>query len=843
MRRRLLALLAVLACTAALAPAAGAATTTTTDTTSIVKDDDPISNAEIAVLLSEATDFQSVDTVVIGRDDEFADSLASGVLQADSPLLLVPRNGPVPARVLAELTRLGPSRVILLGGESALAPAVADERAAEGFAVERRAGGSRFETAVAVAATDAPEADTVILARAFPSEGATDPTQGFADALAAGGMAAENRWPVLLTETERLTGSTRQHLLDAGIRQVEIMGGTAAISDAVEAEIRAMGITTERLAGPDRASTAAAVAEKRGAPTAADAAQVLLVEGQGADAWAGGFAAAAHSALNDAPIVLAAGDALPPATTAFLSGAGFAVDTDDVAGFPVLTCVTAPGVCEDARVALDLPPAVEMVFTPAEGAVVSSGQTVRVALPGSTASSVTAAGSCLAEPVEVPVSGGVVDVVITAASEGCGLDISVELPNGAVQTTTATYGVSDLSLVSLGADGTAAGGDYPAISADGSLMAFVSDGEVVEGESDGLRHVYAVRQTPAGREVTLVDVDADGQPAAAGITFSDGPPNVASAGYVVFTSPDTGLDPDAPGGGFLTSGYVHDLSDGSVELVSYDLDGTPISKPSNIDISDDGTVVSYRGQFSGASGFGILWHDRTTGETGAVTLPDGTPFGDGSGVGTPALSDDGSTIAFYTDLPLIDADTDEGTDVYTYEIASGTLEIASVATGGAQTSTEDFNDAGRLGISADGQVVVFATDATGLAEGDEAPDADVYVRDRAADQTRAISVDDAGVPTGGANRPTVSPDGSWAAFSTGAAPRGPGDGACGTVRVDLATGDAERVDVGPVVGANNCPGRVQVADDGSVLFDTISSFSLLDGEDVDPDVYLAAPAE
>ncbi|MGI9019023.1 MAG: cell wall-binding repeat-containing protein, partial [Euzebya sp.] len=171
--------------------------------------------------------------------------------------------------------------------------------------MERRAGASRFETATAIARADAAAADTVILARAFPSEGATDPTQGFADALAAGGMAAEFGWPVLLTQTEVLTPTTRAYLQEAGIGQVEIMGGTAAISAGVEAEINGLGIATERVSGASRAETAIAVAAKRGAPSAAEAAHVVLVQGQTEDAWAGGFAAAARSALLDAPIVLA----------------------------------------------------------------------------------------------------------------------------------------------------------------------------------------------------------------------------------------------------------------------------------------------------------------------------------------------------------------------------------------------------------------------------------------------------------------------------------------------------------------------------------------------------------
>ena len=324
------------------------------DTIAIVKTEETPPNVEIAIALSEATPLPDVRTIVVGRNDEFADSLASGVLQADKPLLLVPGEGAVPEDLRAEIQRLDPDRAILLGGTAAIAAEVEAELAAMGLATERRAGGSRFETAIAIATQHAPEADTIILSRAFPAPGATDPTQAFADTLAAAGMSADSGWPVLLTETERLTASTRDYLATSGATRVEIIGGTAAIGQAVEDELVAMGMAVERLAGPSRAATAVAIAEKRGAGDADEVAQVILVQGQEQTSWAGGYAAAAHSALFDAPIVLASTDTLPQETIDFLAGNGarWAQEGTGVR----LTCVTVPSLCEEARLALGLPP-------------------------------------------------------------------------------------------------------------------------------------------------------------------------------------------------------------------------------------------------------------------------------------------------------------------------------------------------------------------------------------------------------------------------------------------------------------------------------------------------------
>ncbi|HUG84283.1 MAG TPA: cell wall-binding repeat-containing protein [Euzebya sp.] len=92
-----------------------AAVTETDDTIGIVKESVAPSNAEIAVRLSEGTPLADTSTVVVARDDQFADALASGVLQHDHPMLLVPSTGPIPERVAGELDRLAPDRVIILG--------------------------------------------------------------------------------------------------------------------------------------------------------------------------------------------------------------------------------------------------------------------------------------------------------------------------------------------------------------------------------------------------------------------------------------------------------------------------------------------------------------------------------------------------------------------------------------------------------------------------------------------------------------------------------------------------------------------------------------------------------
>ena len=168
--RLLLMTVLALAISAVLPVAPAMAVTEIEDTIGIVKEGVAPSNVEIAVRLSETVGFTNPSSVVIARDDAFADALASGVLQDEFPMLLVPTDGQLPDRVVQELARMGPGQAIILGGTAAVSDDVAFQLADLGLDVERRTGRDRFETAAAIARDDAPDATTAILARAFRGE-------------------------------------------------------------------------------------------------------------------------------------------------------------------------------------------------------------------------------------------------------------------------------------------------------------------------------------------------------------------------------------------------------------------------------------------------------------------------------------------------------------------------------------------------------------------------------------------------------------------------------------------------------------------------------------------------
>ncbi|HWH31444.1 MAG TPA: cell wall-binding repeat-containing protein [Egibacteraceae bacterium] len=262
---------------------------------------------------------EGATAAALATTGDFADALAGGLVQGtlDAPLLLTPGETLDP-RVRAELERLGVTEVRVLGGPAALSEDVVAELADMGLTTTRLSGQTRIETAIAIAEDQAPDAQAVLLARAFAGDGG-DPTRAWADSLAAGPLAAGTGRPLLLTATDALPASVVSYLESSSVTTVEVIGGAAAVSDRVVAELEALGMATARLSGPNRAATAVAIAQRRGFADASAAGTVLVLDGQEADAWAAGLAAAGPAVLAQAPMVLASGEVLPPESEAFLS--------------------------------------------------------------------------------------------------------------------------------------------------------------------------------------------------------------------------------------------------------------------------------------------------------------------------------------------------------------------------------------------------------------------------------------------------------------------------------------------------------------------------------------------
>jgi putative cell wall-binding protein len=274
---------------------------------------------DAAIAFSQVT-YEESETALLARDDLFADALTTGALQGifDAPLLLT-ASGDLDRRTAQELVRLGVRHLVVVGGEDAITPLVLQKLDIAGVEVTRVGGPTRIETAAQAAASQAADATTAVLTRAYSASG--DDSQAYADLLAVSPWAAQQGWPVLLTQTEVLTASVREAIAASALTEVVIIGGTGAVSQAVQDELEAMGLTVRRVAGDTRYGTAVAIAAERGFATSADTDRLILAEGTASrdDVWAPGFAAAAHAARHDAPVLLTNGAVIPEETMRFIT--------------------------------------------------------------------------------------------------------------------------------------------------------------------------------------------------------------------------------------------------------------------------------------------------------------------------------------------------------------------------------------------------------------------------------------------------------------------------------------------------------------------------------------------
>ena len=196
-----------------------------------------------------------VPVAYIATGANFPDALAGGPVaaKAGGPILLVAR-GEIPAATKAELTRLRPGRIVVLGGPAGVSDAVlaALEAYQIGGGVSRIGGADRYATAAAVSRS----AFATGVATAYVATGAT-----FPDALVGGAAAARAGSPVLLTQPAGLPAATETELRRLAPGRIVVLGGTSAVSDGVVARLRTLATSGKviRLAGADRYATAVAV--------------------------------------------------------------------------------------------------------------------------------------------------------------------------------------------------------------------------------------------------------------------------------------------------------------------------------------------------------------------------------------------------------------------------------------------------------------------------------------------------------------------------------------------------------------------------------------------------------
>ncbi|MGV8897201.1 MAG: cell wall-binding repeat-containing protein [Rhodoglobus sp.] len=236
------------------------------------------------------------DIVYIATGAGYADALSAGPAAAhdNAPLLLTAPDS-IPVEVAAELVRLAPRQIIVVGSDKAVSGQVFAQLGNLSFQpqVMRIGGVDRFETSRMIA-NRFDTATTAYIASGL----------NFPDALSAGPAAARFDGPVILVNGASLVDAeTLAVFTRLGVTTVKIAGDNKVVSDAIQSQLSA-SYTVKRNSGADRYATAIAI----NADDFTSADTVFLATGNGyADALTGSVLAG----IQGSPLFISPANCVP----------------------------------------------------------------------------------------------------------------------------------------------------------------------------------------------------------------------------------------------------------------------------------------------------------------------------------------------------------------------------------------------------------------------------------------------------------------------------------------------------------------------------------------------------
>jgi Tol biopolymer transport system component len=318
-----------------------------------------------------------------------------------------------------------------------------------------------------------------------------------------------------------------------------------------------------------------------------------------------------------------------------------------------------------------------------------------------------------------------------------------------------------VSVSSTGEQGNDLSGG-PSVSRDGRFVVFsLQATNLVPGDTNGIFDLF-VRALKA-RTTALVSVARGGQPA----DGAGGASEISGDGrFVVSSSQATNLVSGDTNG--ARDVFVRDLKTGVTTLQTKSLSGGPADALSQAGVAISGTgryvvfATSATNLVPGdTNGFSdIFLRDRRTGRTTLVTVDRTGGPADGNSFGVGGVSDDGTVVAFRSNASdLVEGDDiPESPDVFVRDLKAGT--------------TKRIAPAGTVGnVSADGRYVAFSSGAPELVPGDTNNLEDDFAYDRRTGRITRVNVSAAGEQANDAppfNDPQISANGNAVAFVSAA---------------------------------------------------------------------------
>ncbi len=184
-----------------------------------------------AAAVSAANFLPGIPVAYAATGLSFPDALAGAAVAGseDGPILLV-RESAIPAAAAAELLRLQPGRIVVLGGTGVVSDAVSASLASfTAGTVTRLAGRDRYATAAAISASKfAPGVPVVYIATGLD----------FPDALAGAAVAGSQDVPILLVATNAIPAATAAELTRLHPARVVLLGAASTVSEAVRIQLQ-----------------------------------------------------------------------------------------------------------------------------------------------------------------------------------------------------------------------------------------------------------------------------------------------------------------------------------------------------------------------------------------------------------------------------------------------------------------------------------------------------------------------------------------------------------------------------------------------------------------------------
>lgn len=338
---------------------------------------------------------------------------------------------------------------------------------------------------------------------------------------------------------------------------------------------------------------------------------------------------------------------------------------------------------------------------------------------------------------------------------------------------------------------------YLDMTPDGRFVVFASNAtNLVANDTNHTRDIFVLEV--ATGEIERVSVSSSG---AQGNDRSSWPVISDDARHVVFESEASNLTDND--GDRTTDVFLHDRDAGTTRLVSYSTyAGKGNDTSDGVDISGNGRFVVFASKASNLvrnnenrntdifvldtqASLQVL--ERVSVSTGGDEGRYGSQFA--------SISADGRYVAFWSGANnLVDNDTNGEEDIFIRDRESGTTAMVSITDGGAQFA-EGVKP--MIDMSADGNLIAFASDSLDVVAGDTNDVSDIFLRNRYEGTAVRVSENLQGEEADGPSDfdcGSISSNGRFVVFRSSASNLIPNSTSGSYVR-DLDTGEVEQVDV------------------------------------------------